>query len=311
MKRALFFTLIAIVLSALFVASFTFYIAYKESRQLESSKVRINSMNEFVKSVERDMQRALYIASFRAILSMSDYITTSGKYVNDTEKGFVRLVFNGTVGNRTTVEPLMVNQTILNWSKKIMQLSQGLEVSLNLKVINVSVFQDAPWEINTVAYLNFTITDSKQTAAWTRLTRISSSLPVENFEDPIYMIKSNGKVARRIVKSNITAWNISALKLHLLGRTFTASSSAPSFLKRLEGNLTASPQGIETLVDTNELRVFGLTILDRSSVDYIYWGAAVTVKYGIHNITDKLYPDFRLDNAHVASYNVRGYNYTI
>jgi len=97
---------------------------------------------------------------------------------------------------------------------------------------------------------------------------------------------------------------------HFDAKTFVQNPSAPSFLQRLEGNLGSSPNGIETLVDTNELDIYGEDVKNTSSVDYIYFGNQSGKIYSIHNITDKGNPFFRLDKEHVAVYNVNGYNYT-
>ena len=108
----------------------------------------------------------------------------------------------------------------------------------------------------------------------------------------------------------MTIDGIDDLKDFLNSTRYRAYSSAPSFLMRLEGNLSSSSYGIETLVNTNELSFLELTVYDRSSVDYIYFGSQSTTDYKIHNITDVYMPGFRLDDDHVDEYNVGNFTYT-
>ena len=51
---------------------------------------------------------------------------------------------------------------------------------------------------------------------------------------------------------------------------FTNSSSAPSFLSRLQGSTTASPYGIESVVNVQKLSNQGITAEQKSTIDYIY-----------------------------------------
>jgi hypothetical protein len=158
--------------------------------------------------------------------------------------------------------------------------------------------------------INLSLSDRKNTALWHRTVMIAATIGIDGLEDPLYLIGSSGKIVRVITPTNVTSWNISALSTHLAAKTFVSNPSAPSFLHRLEGNVAPSPNGIETLVDTNELDIYGEQVLNRSSVDYIYFGTGSTKNYKIHNITDKGNPYFKLDTDHLSFYSVLGYNYT-
>lgn len=307
-KKGIFFTLLAIILSGLFIASFSFYVAYQQSRQMDAIEVRVITMNELIKSVENDLERALYISSFRALLSLSDRISITGSFLNDTQDDFQSMVLEGTITNET--EPLMVNQTLVNWSNKIEVLAQQIDVNLHIRIINVTIAHTSPWEMEVRAAVNMSVDDKKETASWQRTSVLSTSIGIDGFEDPVYLIGSNGKIVRIIAPTNTTAWNISALQEHFGANTFVANPDAPNFLQRLEGKLNASINGIETLVDTEELYVYGEDVLNRSSVDYIYFGSRSTKNYKIRNITDDGNPYFQLDEEHLNFYNVLGHNYT-
>lgn len=308
-KRGIFFTLLGIILVGLFIESFAFYVQYRQTRAMDAVEMRINSMNELLKSVNTDLQRALYISSFRAILSLTAHVTSTGNSLTSTESSFIRMLENGTV-NGTYVEPLMVNQTIKNWTKKICALAQQIDVNLSIKIINLTVYQSSPWAVNVRTAVNLSLTDKKRTASWHKSSTITTAVDLETLEEPLYAILSNGVLHRSIAKSNVTSWNISSLKQHLVKNTYVANTNAPSFMLRLEGKFDASANGIETLIDTNEWLYRVGPVKHTSSVDYIYFSNRGNKNYSIHNITDKGYGDFRLDSDHVKSYNVLGYNYT-
>ncbi|MFH1510574.1 MAG: hypothetical protein ABIF10_02695 [Candidatus Woesearchaeota archaeon] len=306
--KAAFFTILAVVLAALFVGTFAFYVRYDQSSAMDSVEMRLNTMNEFVKSVKKDLDRALYISSFRAFLSLVDNIGVTGNFLDDTTSDFTAALINGTVGNESV--SLMLNQTFIDWTAKMELLAREIDLNISLNIVNVSMQQSSPWLVSVTATINMSLVDKKQTASWRTVFTASASLPVEGFEDPVYLIGSNGKIVRPIVKSNVTSWNITSLNDHLEKKTYAANPLAPSFLSRLEGDLSGHAYGIETLVDTNELYIYGEEILNKSSVDYLYFGSISTTNYKIANITDKGNDFFLLDSQHVGFYNVLGYNYT-
>lgn len=308
MKRGAFFTILAVILSSLFVATFAFYVRYEQSSAMDSVEVRLNTMNEFVKSIKKDLERALYISSFRALLSLMDRISSTGTFLDDTDSDFLVAVINGTVGNGSV--SLMVNQTLVDWTGKMELLAKNIDLNLSLRVKNISLHQTSPWFVTVSAAINMSLVDKKQTALWRTVFVVSAMLPVEGFEDPVYIIGTGGRIVRPFVKSNVTSWSIISLREHLEKKTYVASPLAPSFLSRLEGDLSASAFGIETLVDTNELYIYGEDIRNRSSVDYIYFGSQITTNYRIRNITNQGNEYFLLDSEHVGFYNVIGYNYT-
>ncbi|MFH0978935.1 MAG: hypothetical protein V1837_06580 [Candidatus Woesearchaeota archaeon] len=311
-KRAVFFTLLAIILVGLFIASFSFYVPYHESKKTDVIEVRINSMNQLLRSVNSDMQRALYISSFRAIFSLIQHITSEGTYLSDAEHDFKLMLLNGTIDPGAEVVFHMDNQTIINWTKKIMRLAEQVDLNLTIRVVNVTLSQSSPWTLNPTITMNISLTDKKKTASWQQLSTITASVPVDVFEEPVYAVMTNGSASMLIVRSNISVWNISALKKHLNQTTFIQFTGAPSFLQRLEGNIGySSPYGIEALVNKTELERFAdLPMTERSSVDYLYFGSAAHKNYSIHEITDQGFPDFRLDPEHIAFFNVGLYNYT-
>ena len=119
-------------------------------------------------------------------------------------------------------------------------------------------------------------------------------------------MNTNGLVAPKIVKtpysSFVSGANISNLSSHLKNSFYIASTNAPSFLDRLEGRIVASDYGIESLVNLDELAKQGISVKQKSVIDYIYFSEASGE--GCRVLPSGMPSWFRLDNAHLVSYGV-------
>jgi len=304
-KKSMFFTLIGIMLVTLFIVSYSVYVQYRYNNKMDVIETRVNTMNDFINSVEKDLERALYISSFRALVSLTNYISSNGTFLEDVESAFERILLNGTIVNES-VEYLMYNQTMTDWVNRIIRLGRNIDIITQINISNVTITQRDAWHVTVGINVNISIEDLKHIAQWERKSRIEALVDIDGLEDPVYTIMTNGTLMRTIRRTNFSVWDYNAFKTHFTNRTYRAYNGAPSFLMRMEGNLGASPYGIETLVDTNELKTYkdDYEFKNRSSVDYLYWGNKSDILYEIVNLTQEGYYDFRLDDEHVISYNV-------
>jgi len=308
-KKAMFFTLIALMLVSSLIVTFTFTTQYRYFTRMKVVETRAMTMNNFIHNVERDMERALYISGFRAIVSIDNYIITNGSYVDDIGEAFQEVIINGTLYGQEQL--LMRNQTITDWSDKITDKATEAGLVVDMDVYGINMEHVSPWLIEVSATMNFSLTDTANTAEWERTCiEISNNIELDGFEDPLFAMNTGGKISRTIERTNITVWDRDTLYDQLRFRFYRPSISAPSFLMRLANNLSASPYGIESLVDTNELLIYGQGAEnDSSAVDYLYWnGGGVNNSY-IDGITNDGNPYFKLDQEHVVYYNVQNETY--
>ena len=70
-KKGFFFTGIAILLLSLFLASYTFYDDVQDRKSVQK---RVETMNSFMFSIEKDLERQVYVSGFRTILVMEKEI---------------------------------------------------------------------------------------------------------------------------------------------------------------------------------------------------------------------------------------------
>ncbi|MFH1641419.1 MAG: hypothetical protein ABIC04_00810 [Nanoarchaeota archaeon] len=311
-KKSMYFTLMTII----FLAIFTFIYLLPQYQRLSSSMIptemRIDSMNDFIKDLQRDTQRGLYISSYRSLLAMEQYIISNGKYVNDSGGLFIEALLDGTIYGRNY--SIMAASTFRNWIDKIKSESASFNIQANITIRDIRLFQRDSWNVIAAANLTFEISDITGIASWKRDEYIESRISIIDFEDPVYIVSSLGRTTNTInitpFEDNYTyyngGWNVSNLVTHLQRSYYTSSTDGPSFLQRLEGNFTSSEFGIESLVNLKKLNDQGLQVDTSSSVvDYHYWNSDGNGDYRI-NFTPSW---FRLDFDHLAVYEVESLSY--
>jgi len=124
----------------------------------------------------------------------------------------------------------------------------------------------------------------------------------------LYTIQTSGLyfnlISETVYTPYATGSDVSNLEIHHNNSLYSESLDAPSFIFRMEGNLTNSTYGIESLINLQELSDIGVTIFDRSVVDHVYWGSDNPELYGISGMPSL----FELDEGHLDFYDVRHLN---
>ncbi len=267
-------------------------------------KERIHSIDHFIDDLDVDIQRGVFIASFRALLAMQQYITAEGDFITEVDDVFNELLINGSIdGNYMSV----MNDTELPlWIDRIKQEAAKATIVLNYNLTDVRVYHSSPWELSIELSMFIDITDTGETARWSRNQVITTSLPIEGFEDPLYTVFTEGRVINLITPTNITDFtngqNTSNLKVHVDAGLYRAKNSSPSYLMRLKGNLSGSLYGIESFVNLKTFEDASLSIEEKSCIDYVYFSG----NNPEHWLIDNTYNWLRIDNQsnHIADYEV-------
>jgi len=299
-KKGMFFTLTVLSIISLFLISYGFYTVISGR---ESINKRIESMNNFIFSLEKDMSRQIYISSYRAILGLGSYITMQGEFLNDSTEAIREVLINGTVDNQTI--NLMNEYRLDDWHSRVSDLGEKNNILINYTIEDVNVSQDDPWHVKIDVVINISIRDKNGLASWNRTQTISSKIEIINFEDPLYLISTNAKVINKINETvfrpfvdNVTVIN---LTYHISNMSYINSTQGPSFLYRLEGKTNASVYGIESLVNIPSLSAQGIAPLEKSAVDYIYFSSSDPPnKCRVEGMPDWFY----LDDNHYDVYEV-------
>ena len=303
----MFFTTIAIVLVLIVILGFFVQHEYRLRNKMYVIETRVETINDFIKSTEKDLNRGLYITSFRALLGIQTYITNNGTFLININSQFNEVLLNGTLNNQKI--STMVNSTFTDWTEKIQEQAGKIDILADVSILNLTIYQQEPWSITVNSLLLLQISDRRGTANWTRNENVIIKLDIEGFEDPLYTLNSFGKVVNIIKKADATDFSITSNLINHINKSYYIESvTGPNFLMRLEGKTSNSTYGIESLVNLNKFFNQQIPTLAKSDVDYIYFGNA-TSNSCVINETYQQFNWFRLDNdvepySHLDEYKV-------
>ena len=300
-KKAVFFTLLAIAILSLFLISYSIYYTSENKKSINK---RIETMNNFLFSLEKDLERQAYIAGFRSIFIFEKKITETGSPISDVNSSFQELFFNGTLYG--IQEQLMQDVRFSDIQNSLSNRARKINVEISLTEPKVYIIQENPWQIKIKLETQLFAKDRGELAFWNKTEITSAFISIENFEDPLYMINTNGLVTNKINRTNyepfVSGTNVENLTKHLENSYYINSILAPSFLDRLEGKTNANANGIESLVYLPKLSAQGISIQDKSSVDYIYFSTNNPSANKIQNMPSW----FKIDDAHLDIYKAGG-----
>lgn len=300
----MFFTIIAITLISLFIFA---YATFSVVEDRSATNKRIESMNNFVFSAEDDLSRQLYISGARAMFLFEKRISEDGLYISNVSGRFSDLFFNANFYGE--YQEIMSGATFTDIVSSLSERADKINVNATLTAYRVYMTQEDPWRIKIVLEGNLYIVDKGGLASWNKTSNFSGYIPIENFEDPFYTINTHGKLINKINRtlySNfVSGVDISNLSSHLNNHYYLSSNLAPSFINRIEGNYSASPLGIESLVYLPDLTSQGILVEDKSCVDYIYFSNENPNSYSIQGMPSWL----KIDSTHLNIYNVSGLTY--
>ena len=303
-KRGIFFTTLVIVIFSLFILTYTFYSQTQERRTIQK---RISTMNGLVFSIEENIPRQLKATGFRIIFLFEKRIAETGSYISNLNGTFNEMFFNGTLYGQTNpeIQALMQGATLPGIISAIQEKANKINVEVNITNPSISITQEDPWRVKIMLNAGIIINDKNNLASWNKTGDIIAYVDVEGFEDPIYIVNTNGLVTNKIIKTPYSTFvsgsDISNLLAHSQNSYYIASTSAPSFLDRLEGINSPDANGIESLVNLQKLSSQGIAVEDKSVVDYIYFSEEDSAC----NVVPAGMPAwFKLDNAHLLTYQV-------
>lgn len=300
MKGA-FFTLTALILGTLVVLSILAQIRVGSERT-NAIEVRITTLSNFVDDEQEDLQRALNIAGLRALLSMSEYVATTGEAIPNINATIREAVINGTLNGSSST--LMIESSLIDWEQRVENLGSDINLGFELEIYNVSARHISPWQVEIILEAKLTFDDLNGLASFEIEKNYTQQISIIGFEDPFYSMHTLGRVTNVINTSLyppfVSGNSTSNLLAHTQNGWYVAHNDSPSFLMRLQGLHTASEYGIESLVYSPALDDQDLAIYDRSAVDYIYFDNQSSSSTTVTGMPSW----FRIDAAHEEFYEV-------
>jgi len=402
MGKGVFFSFIMVFLTVTIITLVAIQNSLISSRREEIFiESRINSMNNLYESIVRDIQKSLEIIAIRAMAVAFMNVSASGQVLPNANESLKQLILYGTLDGSPM--SLMENATFLEWISKIKEVSElkGFSTDINVNSMTIKPYDSFNLEIETNISIN--ITDEQGVASLNKFTIIDSLVDIENLEDPLYPLKTEGlgnniikkspyegnytqlllignggnsyvygetttdavnfddkilvvndvnsiiglndakgvisqvtnttpitipylinSSALSLISSGINVlldgneekvWYIDNLIIHTENSYYQSSVNGPSYLDRLEGNLTTSIKyssqtnnviGLESFINKNELGLKGVPIItERTNVDYLYFTGGT-----LGSCVKGLDSSFRIDSGHEDIYNVTDLTYS-
>jgi hypothetical protein len=302
-KRGQLFTILTILLLALMFITLEIYSVFHER---EAIKTRVSTMDSFLHSIEKNLERQLYISGFRAVLLAGDEVTFRVGYIPNITEFFEEAFYNGTVNG--VPSNLTVGATYDDMLNSINNNARKINVEIIMENTTVKFEHDGPWNIRFTMISDFVMQDKQGLAKWEKKQNISVLLPVEGFEDPFFTVNSGAKISRKINRTiyegnYVSVGDYSNLSDHFDKEYYAAHSDAPSFLMRLEGNMDPSPNGIESFVKLSDFENQQITVdYTKSVVDHEYFDpGGASGDLHVPEVNSK----FRIDSAgHKTKYQI-------
>ncbi|MEK6894092.1 MAG: hypothetical protein AABX10_01380 [Nanoarchaeota archaeon] len=300
-RKGIFFTLIVIAAVSLFLISYTFYRNYSDRTATHD---RISSLNTFIFSIEENLERQIFISGFRSLFIMQTESVENGVYIQNVNNSLNELFFNGTYNSLQ--QPIMIGATFDDIQEDIQQKANKVNAYITLSNPSIYITQSDPWYVDVILAVNVNAQDQGNLVTWNKTQIYTSKIPIKNFEDPVYLLNTGGVITNKIERTPFTSFSngssVSNLNNHTSSRYYKSSIQAPSYLNRLQGSNAASEFGIESLVYIPQLSNQGITIQDKSIVDYIYFSSSFPISCRITGTPNW----FKIDLPHIADYNLTG-----
>ncbi len=275
-KRGIFFTLITIIILTIFIIT----VSITQFEHDDSIVTRVSTMESFLSSLDKDLERRTYIFGIRAILAMDSEILNKLQYINNFDSVVNELFFNASINGKLMVN-ISTGITYNDTLNEVNFFAKKFNVMVKMDHKNITISQDDPWHIVVNWTVNMTMEDIGKLARWERIHSYVVYVSIENFEDPVYIVGTNGSYTNIIKKTPyegnyVTGSDISNFSKHVNNSYYANfSNAAPSFLDRIKGNIGAnSPYGIESFVNLLELSQQGISTKDKTTVDHIYFSTS-------------------------------------
>jgi hypothetical protein len=301
-KKAQFFSLMAVLLIVLMFVTFEIF-SFMHGRDV--IRTRVSTMDSFMKAVEDNLEKQVYIAGYRTLFLAGNYVVDEGVYLGQdtyyTSSEPVLQFFNESFLNG---ELAGVEQAILftysDMADSLQEKADKMNIEINLSDSPViSVSQQDPWNVNFSVTFNLSMTDKENLARWQREETVSVLIPITNFKDPLYDVETYNKVPRLIRRTPYSSFDTASLIDHIDKGYYKSNIESPSFLNRLIGNFSPSDNGIESFVVRPNLSLQGLSSPEKSCVDYIYFSSNNPSYSAVSGVYEGW---FRLDSNHTAIY---------
>jgi hypothetical protein len=193
--RGQFYSAIAIMIAVPIVVFVSLYVTMQGSENGVYKIIVSDQIHQVEKSVESDFGKAVVTSGKRAMIAGDDYVVMNGRAMTDAVTGMKELMQNGTIEGNESM--LMFNNTISNWTSKILAVPSNFDINISFWGLNVSSY--GSFQIKASARINVSVADELGIARIYKKGQYYESLiNIEGAEDPVFTLGTNGAITRTI-----------------------------------------------------------------------------------------------------------------
>lgn len=302
-------SLLLVVLLGVFISSNVF----SRQDQQEIYETRIRTSNDFVKNLNKDISRASYIAAFRTLIALEEYVSQNGVFLDDMNDSFRETFFYGTVNG--TFTNLLINSSFSNYNDRVKTIASTTGMNIDMNVTNISLAQNTPWTVVVGISIAINISDVNNLASWEYTKEFTAEVPIVDLRDPLYGVFTKNKVVNTIRQFNesilVDSDNVTTNLVDLINHSYYISSTqSPNFIMRFENRIGADLNGIESIVNIQTLSDQDVEVYqDRDKVDFMYFNNLPGDKIcDVQNVSDSL--NFVINDNRTELYQIENLSYS-
>ncbi|MFB6144092.1 MAG: hypothetical protein ABEJ98_02155 [Candidatus Nanohaloarchaea archaeon] len=195
MGKALAYTTFALLASSMILALAAFPVVNSDEGSTTSE--RIGEAAFFLETVTSDMDRALRIATRRAISSAANYVVENGEPLQNPAQNLTSLAVNGTVAGERREG--MGNATLKVWKSRVSDIASRSGYSIELEVTNYTL-ETQGMQLEASFQVFTRLKDPVARTAFNRTVRKNAAVSIAGSEDTMLLLRSRGRYVNKYTR---------------------------------------------------------------------------------------------------------------
>jgi hypothetical protein len=321
-NKAILFTLISLLFSALFILIYSYNFSPPKDYGLQSQEVRIRILDAYLQGFEDYVVECLRISSYAAFNHLYNHLATNGFFAGEDEFNYA--FFNCiSCGLMNCSDPISIpcqgmadkNLNLMLGNFSSIAYSQ-LNILTNYSIESARVYQEYPFDVEVSLTISYNVSDAVEDnyARWLRTSQINQTVHISGFMDPLIVARTAGVfelpiVETSICKYNESCWNADTTKSFYDSQEFRYYRNGTSYLQRFwNDDVPSACCGLEHLLEVSPV---GPAYGNNSYIDHYFWQGIYDCDNGATSVKimqiDYVTPGFKLDEITLARYNLNDY----
>lgn len=227
--KGLFYSIMMALFIIPILALITFY--FSTGVQNIDINIRANELQYFSESIEKDLLRFLEISGKRALIGADSEVMKNGVGLDDAQLRLTEMIETGKLYGEDA--PLVSEKNLMGWEQNISDIANSLGFTVQFKETEINVTQNDSFNVLFRTRILINISDENANMGIFKNITINATISLEGIEDPLFPLKTYGRVfrvirisnARKQTNSLVTGQNVSGLTDDLIsGYAFVKSN---------------------------------------------------------------------------------------